>query len=121
MGIIGWIIILIVATIVCRVLRSVFEAIDWIAYLLVPAAFIFVWITNGFWSGLLAGIIGCAAVSLLFGIGGGTEVRMFGNKYTLTCTKCRYDDLDIAERTDNGIITTRCKRCGHKDIFRLNP
>lgn len=65
--------------------------------------------------GLLAGVIGCVAVSLLFGIGGGTDVRMFGNKYTLTCSECGYDHLDIIGRDDDG-GTTRCKRCG--DVVR---
>lgn len=119
MGFIGWAIVLIVVVIICRALRAVFKAIDWIVYLFVLAAFIIVWIMDGFWMGLLAGAIGCVAVSLLFGIGGGTEIRKFGYKYTLTCDKCGYDHLEITAHTDDGVIT-RCKRCGHVCHYTLN-
>lgn len=119
MGFIGWGIILIVVAIICRALRSAFKAIDWIVYLFVLAAFIIVWITDGFWMGLLAGIIGCVIVSLLFGIGGGTEIRKFGHKYTLTCGECGYDHLEITKHTDIGVIT-RCKRCGNVCHHTLN-
>lgn len=119
MGFIGWTIVLIVVAILCRILRSIFEAIDWIVYLLVLAAFIIVWITDGFWMGLLAGFIGCVAVSLLFGIGSGTEVRKFGHKYTLSCDKCGYDNLEITAHTDDGVVT-RCRRCGQVCHHTLN-
>lgn len=119
MGFIGWAVVLVVVGIICRALRSVFEAIDWIAYLCVLAVFIFVWITNGFWSGFFAGIIGGIVVSLLFGFGDGTEVRKFGNKYTLTCDKCGYDELEITSHTDYGVMT-RCKRCGRECHHILN-
>lgn len=119
MGFIGWIVVLVVVAIICRALRSVFEAIDWIAYLFVLAAFIIVWIAEGFWMGLLAGFIGCIAMSLLFGIGSGTEVRKFGNKYTLSCDKCGYGNLEITEHTDRGVVT-RCKRCGQVCHYTLN-
>lgn len=119
MGFIGWAIVLVVVAIICRALRAVFEAIDWIVYLFVLAAFIIVWITDGFWMGLLAGVIGCVVVSLLFGIGGGTEVRKFGYKYTLTCDKCGYDHLEITAHTNDGVVT-RCKRCDHVCHHTLN-
>ena len=72
MGFLGWIIILAVIAIICRVLRSFWEAVDWIAYLLVLILFIGIWVSEGFWSALLAGFLGCLAITLLFGIGGGT-------------------------------------------------
>ena len=100
-----------VAAVVCRFLRSVWMAIDWIVYLLVLILFIGVWISVNFWAALLAGFFGCIAVTLLFGIGYGTEVRKFGQKYTLSCDKCGYDNLKITTHTDDGVIT-RCKRCG---------
>ena len=112
-------IILVIAAVVCRALRSIFVAIDWIVYLFVLVAFIVVWITDGFWSGLLTGVIGCVVVGLLFGIGGGTEVRKFGHKYTLSCKKCGYDHLEITAHTELGVIT-RCRRCGEVCHHKLN-
>lgn len=111
MGFWGWIIILVVAALVCRALRSIWVAVDWIAYLLVLVLFIAVWVSEGFWTALLAGFLGSVVVSLLFGIGSGTVVRKFGHKYTLSCDKCGYDNLEITEHTESGVIT-RCKRCG---------
>lgn len=35
MGFIGWAISIVVVAIICRALRSIWEAVDWIAYLLV--------------------------------------------------------------------------------------
>ena len=119
MGFFGWIIILAVAAIVCRLLRSIWQAIDWIAYLLVLILFIAVWISEGFWAGLLAGFLGCIAVARLFGINVGTEVRKFGHTYTLTCDDCGYDNLEIKEHTELGVVT-RCKRCGHICHHTLN-
>lgn len=78
---------------------------------LVLILFVGIWVSEGFWSALLAGFLGCLAIVLLFGIGSGTEVRKFGHKYTLTCDKCGYDNLEITEHTDLGVVT-RCKRCG---------
>lgn len=111
MGFIGWVILLIVLAAICRALRSVFKAVDWIVFLLIFAAFIIVWITEGFWMGLIILFIGSAIAGILFGIGGGTEVHKFGYKYTLTCDKCGYDHLEIIDEDELG-VTTRCKRCG---------
>ncbi|MBR5215925.1 MAG: hypothetical protein IKV80_06855 [Bacteroidales bacterium] len=119
MGFFGWIIILAVAALICRALRSIWEAVDWIAYLLVLILFIVVWVSESFWAALLAGFLGCLAITLLFGIGSGTEVRKFGHKYTLTCEKCGYDNLEITEHTDFGVIT-RCRRCGQVCHHTLN-
>lgn len=119
MRLIGWAIVLVVVAIICRALRAVFKAVDSIIYICVLAAFIIVWITDGFWMGLLAGVIGCIVVYLLFGIGGGTEVRKFGHKYALKCNECGYDHLEITAHTDDGVVT-RCKRCGHICCHTLN-
>ena len=119
LGFWGWTIVLVIISLICRGLRSIFEAVDWIAYLLPWAAFIIVWISEGFWAGLLYGIIGCIAISLLFGIGGGTQIRKFGRRYTLTCDKCGYEHLKITEETDLGVVT-RCRRCGQVCYHMLN-
>lgn len=119
MGLIGWIILLVATVIICRALRAAFRAVDWIVYILVAAAFIAVWITDGFWMGLLAGFIGFIAAVFLFGIGSGTTVRKFGHKYTLTCHNCGYDSLEIVEHTDDGVIS-RCRRCDYVCHHRLN-
>ncbi|MBO7226866.1 MAG: hypothetical protein J6V33_04720 [Bacteroidales bacterium] len=110
MGFWGWIIVLFITSIICRIIRSRFEAIDWIVYLLVFVVAVFVWIFNGFWMGLLALIVGSIAATLLFGMGGGTKVNKFGHNYTLECDSCGYDKLDIIEHTELGVIT-RCPRC----------
>lgn len=119
MGLVLWIIVLVAIALICRALRSKFQAVDWIAYLLVLVLFIVEWISEGFWMGLLVGFIGCVAIALFFGIGGGTEVRMFGHKYTLTCDDCGYNHLEILERNEYG-VTTRCKRCGRVTFHILN-
>ena len=87
MGLFGWIIILAVAALICRALRSIWEAVDWIAYLSVLILFIVAWVSEGFWTALLVGVLGSIAITFLFGIGSGTEVRKFGHKYTLSCEK----------------------------------
>ena len=122
MGFIGWVISIVVVAIICRALRSKWEAVDWIAYLLyllVLILFVCTWVSEGFWAALLTGLLGCLAIAILFGIGGGTEVRMFGHKYTLTCDKCGYENLEITEYTDLGVVT-RCKRCGETCHHILN-
>lgn len=119
MEIIGGILLLIAIMFICRVLRAAFWAVDWIVYILIAAAFVLIWITNGFWMGLLAGVIGLVAARLLFSIGGGTEVRKFGHKYTLTCHNCGYGDLEIVEHTDDGVIS-RYRRCDYVCHHRLN-
>lgn len=111
MGILGTIITLVIIVGVCRLLRSLFKAVDWIVYLLVLAVFIITWITDGFWIGLLAGIVGSVVAVFLFGMGGGTEVKRFGHTYTLTCSECGYEDLEIMVHTEVGVVT-RCRRCG---------
>ncbi|MEE0266612.1 MAG: hypothetical protein UD103_01340 [Bacteroidales bacterium] len=95
-----------------------FKAVDWIVYLLVLAVFIITWITDGFWLGLLAGIVGSVVAVFLFGMGGGTEVKRFGHTYTLTCSECGYEDLEITEHTEVGVVT-RCRRCGKVDNYVL--
>lgn len=119
MGLFGWIIILAVAALICRALRSIWAAVDGIAYLSVLILFIVAWVSEGFWTALLVGVLGSIAISFLFGIGSGTEVRKFGHKYTLTCEKCGYDNLEIMEHTDFGVVT-RCRRCGQVCHHTLN-
>lgn len=118
MGFILCAILLVVLAVVCRALRAKFEAVDWIVWLPVLAAFIIVWIIEGFWMGLLILLIGGVAVEILFGISDGTVVHRFGYKYTLTCTKCGYDHLKIIDEDEQG-VTTRCKRCGAKHYHPL--
>ena len=77
MGFIGWAISIVVVAIICRVLRSIWEAVDWIVYLLVFILFVGIWISEGFWAALLAGFLGCLAITLLFGFGSGTDGRKF--------------------------------------------
>lgn len=119
MGLFGWIIILAVTALICRGLRSIWVAVDDIAYVSVLILFIVVWVSEGFWTALLAGFLGFLAITFLFGIGSGTEVRKFGNKYTLKCEKCGYDKMEIMEHTDFGVVA-RCKRCGQVCNYTLN-
>ena len=48
MGFWGWLIILAVVALICRALRSIWEAVDWVAYLLVLILFIVIWVSEGF-------------------------------------------------------------------------
>lgn len=119
MGFFGWIIILVLISIVCRFLRAMFEVVDYIAYIMLLVVFVGTWIGNGFWAALLAGFIGLIVITFVFGIGGGTEVRRFGHKYTLNCGHCNYGDLEIQEDTEDG-VWVRCRRCGRTSHHKLN-
>ena len=119
MGFWGVILILVVAAIVLRLLRSLFEWVDYVAiaiYIVVP---IVVWITNGFWAALLAFIITSIAVYLLFGIGTkNTEWQGDdGQRYSISCYKCNYEHMEILSSYEKGVYA-RCKRCG--DTRRYN-
>lgn len=122
LGLIGSIIALIVIAIICRALRARFKVVDIIVTLSMLATFIITWIFDGFWMGLLYFFCAALIARLFFGIGGsstGTTVRKFGYEYTLKCKKCRYEDLEILEHTDDGVIT-QCKRCGYTQGHILN-
>ena len=119
MGFWGVILILVVAAIVLRLLRSLFEWVDYVAiaiYIVVP---IVVWITNGFWAALLAFFITSIAVYLLFGIGNDKTKWQGddGQKYSISCYKCNYEHMEILSSDEKGVYA-RCKRCG--DTRRYN-
>lgn len=107
----AWLGILVVVGIILRGLRTITPIVDYVGYGLILAGFIYTWIRDGFWLGLLSGFIGAIAICLLFGLGGETEVRNDGKKYSLTCDKCGYDDLEIISK-DGNYVVTKCKRCG---------
>ena len=113
MGILGTIIAIVITSAVCRALRAHFKAVDSIACVIILIVFIHTWITEGFWMGLLYAFITGTIVTLIFGWGEGTEVHDFGHKYTLKCDKCGYEKLDIMSHTDDGVVITKCQRCGH--------
>ncbi|MBR5512237.1 MAG: hypothetical protein IKU50_08545 [Bacteroidaceae bacterium] len=120
MGFWGWLITIVIVVIVCRLLRAMFRAVDWIVYILLFGSAIYAGIYNeSFWAGFLAAVIGAIAARFFFGIGSGTEVYKFGNKYTLTCRECGYHDLEIVAHTDEGVIV-RCVRCKDESHHKLN-
>ncbi len=119
MGFLGWLAILALLALICRALRSLWKSVDLIIGILILIVIVVVWICEGFWYALLALFI-CGIISqLFFGMGSGTEVRKFGHKYTLSCNECGYDNLEITEHTQDGVIT-RCKRCGQICHHTLN-
>ena len=119
MGFWGVILILVVAAIVLRLLRSLFEWVDYVAiaiYIIVP---IVVWITNGFWAALLAFFITSIVLYYLFGVG--NEKTKWqgddGQRYSISCYKCNYEHMEILSSDEQGVYA-RCKRCG--DTRRYN-
>ena len=119
MGFWGVILILVIAAIVLRLLRSLFEWVDYVAYGIAIIVPIIVWITNGFWTAVLAYIITSIAVYLLFGIG--NEKTKWqgddGQRYSISCHKCNYEYMEILSSDEKGVYA-RCKRCG--DTRRYN-
>ena len=83
MGFIGSLVLLIVVSIFLRILRSHFAWIDAVAYILLFAFVIIIWINNGFWAALITFFVSAFVVGLMFGIGGGTKVYYAGKSYTL--------------------------------------
>ena len=118
LGLIGSIIALIIIAIICRALRARFKVVDYIVGLSMLATFIITWISDGFWMGLLYFFCAALIARLFFGMGGGTTVQKFGHEYTLKCKKCMYEDLEILEQTDDGVIT-QCKRCSYTSYRTL--
>lgn len=102
----------IVLAIVLRGLRSIFQWVDYIACGLIIILPIAVGIANGFWAGVGTFVVASIAVGLLFGVGGGTDVRHNGHNYTMTCRECGYEGLEILGREGN-VVYTKCKRCGN--------
>jgi len=111
MGFLGTVIVLVIIGFILRVLRSIFVWLDYIAYALIFICSIIVWISDGFGPALITFFGGAIAISLLFGIGSKTEIRKFGHKYSLECSKCGYGNLEII-RDENDVVITKCKRCG---------
>lgn len=118
-GLWGFILILAIAAIVFRLLRSRFEWMDYFAiaiWIIVP---IVVWITNGFWGAVLAFFITSIILYYLFGIG--NEKTKWqgddGQRYSISCYKCNYEHMEILSSDEQGVYA-RCKRCG--DTRRYN-
>ena len=108
----GFVGIALVLAIVLRVLRSIFQWVDYVAYGLIFILPIVVGIANGFWAGVGTFVATCIIVPLLFGLSDGTQVRDNGCNYVLKCSKCGYDELEVTEKGD-GYVVTKCKRCGN--------
>lgn len=115
----GWAMILLTIAVIGRLLRSQFEIVDGIICIIVIIASIIVWISNGFWMGVLTFFGGSFCFGLLFGMGGDTQIRRYGHRYTLKCDKCGYEKLTIVEEFEGG-VTTKCKRCGDVVAHILN-
>lgn len=107
----GVLILLVITSIVLRILRSFFVWIDYIAYALIIIPPIIIWVQEGFWQALLALVLIGIAVTLLFGLGDSHEVRRGRLKWSLTCSKCGYGDLEILAEDESHVLT-KCKRCG---------
>lgn len=97
--------------IVLRILRRMFKWVDYLIIAIMIIVPIIVGISEGLGAGILTFFGTAFILGLLTGIGSKTEIRRFGNKYSLECRECGYGGLKILNEEDN-IVLTKCKRCG---------
>lgn len=120
---IGSVVGLIVLSIILRLLRRLFRVVDYLIYFFVFGISIYVWVTEGFWWGILVFFVSALIVSILTGMGSRTEIRRYGKKWSFECSECGYGNLEVLsdEATDMGsVIVTKCPRCGQKQVWSLN-
>ena len=110
MDLVGVLAIMAVVAIVVRILRRMFKWVDYIIIANMILTPIIVGISEGWGAGIIAFFGTAFFSSLLFGVGNKTEIRKFGHKYSLECSECGYEKLEILQEEDN-IVVTKCKRC----------
>lgn len=113
---IGTIIILVVAFIGLRLLRRVWTGADVLLFVVGLGFSIVLWVTNGFWTGLICFIVYLAAHGIV--MGSSTEVKRGNLRWEFECSKCGYNKVVIVEENEYA-VRTRCPRCGKEEIHGL--
>ncbi len=118
MAFIGIIVGLLIVALILQGLRRVFTWIDWIYYILALGAMfilpIVVWIMESFWAALgvfFISLFSCGFIGWLMGMYKTVTVNHFGDKYTLECSNCQYNDIDIISN-EYDYCDYECPRCG---------
>lgn len=118
-GLIIFIVVMVVISLVLRLLREMFKWVDYVAWAFVAIGllmFILGWINAGFWTGLLSGGTIMLVTGWMFGLGENTIERN-GTEGTLDdCKKCNYNKVRIIEDYGDYFIT-QCPRCGKKKLL----
>ena len=94
-----------------RALRQAFAWFDKVLIGLVILVPIILGLTAGIWYAIGALFALLFVVFNWLGLGGGTVVKRGRHQWTLKCSDCGYDDLEILNETENQ-VTTKCRRCG---------
>lgn len=110
------IIILVVAFIGLRLLRLAWKGADALLFVIGLGVSITLWITNGFWSGLICFVVYLIAHGIV--IGSNTEVKRGNLRWEFECSKCGYNKVDIIDENEYA-VKTRCPRCGNEQIHGL--
>ena len=111
---IGLIILLLVVVgllIGMRALRLAFVWFDKVLIGIVILVPIILGLISGIWYAIGAFLVLSVVVFKLLGMGGGTVIRRGKYTWTLKCSACSYDDLEILNETEDR-VTTKCNRCG---------
>lgn len=94
-----------------RALRKAFAWFDKVLIGLVILVPIILGLTAGIWYAIGALFALLFVVFNWLGLGGGTVVKRGRHQWTLKCSECNYDDLEILNETKNQ-VTAKCRRCG---------
>ena len=113
---IGTIIILVLVFIGLRILRRVWVGADVLLLIVGLGLSIVLWVTNGFWTGLICFIVYLIAHGIV--MGSNTEVKRGNLRWEFECSKCGYNKVDIVDENEYA-VKTRCPRCGNEEIHGL--
>ena len=94
-----------------RALRLAFVWFDKVLIAIVILVPIILGLISGIWYAIGAFVVLSLVVFNWLGLVGGTVVRRGRHQWTLKCSDCGYDDLEILNETENQ-VTTKCRRCG---------
>lgn len=113
---IGTIAVFVIAFVGLRLLRRVWAGADVLLFVIGLVLSIVIWITNGFWSGLICFIVYLVAHGIV--IGSNTEVRRGNLRWQFECPECGYNKVDIIYENEYA-VRTRCPRCGNEQLHGL--
>lgn len=110
-GLIILILVVIGLLIGMRALRLAFVWFDKVLIGIVILVPIILGLISGIWYAIGAFSVLSLVVFKFLGMGEGTVIRRGKYTWTLKCSACRYDDLEILDETADR-VTTKCNRCG---------
>ena len=116
MGFWGFVILLVIACILCRRFANKFPLIRDILILASWGFGIVIVFVKGFWWGVLALFGGVACTLILFGSGQARTRR--GN--LIECANCGSDQVKIVEESDDFVVY-KCRMCKNVGSYMLRP